>query len=119
MREIRHFGQKTIMAGSLRQVAGWPSASTYSDLIRAMTGCWLDRKTSKGSQHVGAASDWSCAISKSDPARLHRTAAGVLKPARREGASDLEADRAGRQRLGADADADRHLGGLPAPRRDL
>jgi len=43
----------------------------------------------------------------------------VLKPARREGASDLEADRAGRQRLGADADADRHLGGLPAARRDL
>jgi hypothetical protein len=40
-------------------------------------------QNSKGFHHVGAASDWSSAISESDPARLHRTAAGVLKRAGR------------------------------------
>ena len=48
-------------------------------------------------------------VPKGDAARLHRTAAGVFQRARRQGASDLETDRAGHQRFRADADADHHV----------
>ena len=66
-----------------------------------------------------AASDRSSGVSKGNPARPHRAVAGVFQRARRQGASDLETDRAGAQRFRADADADRDLRGLPAARRDL
>ena len=63
--------------------------------------------------------DWSCHVSKGDPARYDRAIAGVRSPARRQTASDLEAHRAGRQQLGADADAHHDLCRLPAARCDL
>ena len=61
-----------------------------------------------------AASDRSRAVPTGYPARLHRSLAGVLQPARRQGAFDLEADRAGHQRFRADADAYHDLCRLPA-----
>src|SRR5215210_3658236 len=100
MREIRHFGQEATMAG-------------YSGQAKL-------RSTSKGlTRHVGAASYWSTRVSKGDAARSHRPGAGVFQRTRREGASDLETDRAGTERLRADADAHYHLCGLPAARRPL
>src|SRR3984893_5062309 len=67
------------------------------ELLSVMTSCWLITKNTEV-HHVHAASDWSRPVSKGDPARLHRAAAGVLQRARRNRASDLEAHRAGRQR---------------------
>ena len=55
----------------------------------------VDRKTSKGSHHVDTAANWSCAVSKGDPARFHRAAAGFFQRAWCHRASDLETDRAG------------------------
>jgi len=93
------------MSGSLRQVAGWPSAlhtrvvmpgldpgihhlSKDSSRRGGLPGqpgndeCWLDRKTSNGSHHVGAASDCLVLFPRVTQLGLHRTAAGFLKPAR-------------------------------------
>ena len=66
-----------------------------------------------------AAADRARAVPKGHPARLYRSIAGVLQPARRQGASDLEADRAGHERFRADANADHDLCRLPATRRYL
>ena len=58
-------------------------------------------------------------VSARHPARFHRSLAGVFRRARREGAPDLETDRAGAERFRADADADHDIRRLPAARRDL
>src|ERR1700720_356179 len=48
-----------------------------------------------GDRHVGAASNWSCDIPQGHSARSHRAGAGIFESSGREGAPDLETDRAG------------------------
>src|SRR5881227_3452669 len=72
-----------------------------SDMMRSCQDVQV--KQNFGGPNVRAAADWSCDISKSDPARSHRAGAGIFQRARRQGAPDLETDRAGRKRFGADA----------------
>ena len=99
-REIWHFGRKAIMA----------------DCAGQAKPC---RQDFERSHHVRTASDRHRAVSQGNPARLHRTAAGIFQRAAGKNASDLETDRACYQRLGADDHADRQLRRLSAARRDL
>src|SRR5664279_703917 len=73
--------------------------------LLAMTG-GMRKASRKGLAHVRTASDRSRDIPQGHPAGPHRPGAGVLQRARRQGAPDLETDRAGAKRLRADADAD-------------
>src|SRR5258708_8166133 len=73
----------------------------------------------EGFHHVRTARNRSPAVSKADPARSHRAAAGVREPARREGSPDLETDRTGAGRYRAGPDPNRDFCGLSATRCDL
>src|SRR5690242_641799 len=92
LRDISHFGQETTMSN-------WAGQAQF------------------GGPHDHAASDWNSPLPEGHPARFHGSAAGVFQRTRRQGASDLEAHRTGRERLRDDADADHDLRRLPAARQ--
>src|ERR1700739_3137814 len=115
MREIWHFRQELTMAGSRGQVIHavpgldpgihQPSKKSLRRRWIAGSSPAMTGGTSKGFQYVRTAPDRSRDLSQGDPARLHRTAAGVIERARRQRASDLETDGAGTERFRDGADA--------------
>src|SRR6266446_602011 len=83
-------------------IAGSSSAKTRFALLPGNDELQI-KSQNFGGRHVRTAADRSCDISQGDPARSYRAGAGIFERARRQGAPDLETDRAGRKRLGADA----------------